>query len=131
MACPEAAFGWGVPLTDAPVGWSPHPSIRQLMADGSPLLGPEPEGTEEYWQHLAVVVTGYNGHPRSALAVYLKRSLASTADSTGDVLLETLAGPGASAGPTAAERAVFTRYLDEIGFTGDRKVRLLLTAQEV
>lgn len=125
MACPEAAVGWGVPLTDAPVGWSLHPSIRQLAEAGSPLLGPEPVGTEDYWLILAVVVTGYNGYPRSGLAVYLRRSLVTTADSTGDV------DPRSLAPLAAAEHAAFTRYLDEIGFTGDRTVRLLLTAQEV
>jgi len=33
--------------------------------------------------------------------------------------------------PTRAELACLTRYLDEAGFTGDRTVRLLLTAKEV
>jgi hypothetical protein len=125
VACPEASVGWGVPLTDAPVGWSLHPSVRLLAEAGSPLLDPEPQGAEDYWQHLEVVATGYQGEPRSAFAVYVRRSLTSTADSAGDV------NPLWIAGPTDAERACLGRYLDEIGFAGDRRVRLLLTAREV
>jgi hypothetical protein len=125
VACPEASVGWGVPLTDAPVGWSLHPSVRPLAEADSPLLDTEPQGAEDYWQHLEVVPTGYQGHARSAFAVYVRRSLTSTADSAGDV------NPLWIAGPTDAERACLARYLDEIGFAGDRQVRLLLTAREV
>lgn len=126
MACPEASVGWGVPLTDAPVGWSPHPSIRPLVEADSPLLDPEPQGSpERYWRLLAVETAGYAGHPRSAPVVYIKRSLTRTADSAGHV------DPAALVPPRTEELACLARYLDETGFAGDRTVRLLLTAKEV
>lgn len=126
MAVPEASIGWGVPLSESPVGWSPHHSIRHLIDINSDLLDNEPQGaTENYWQHLTVTVAGYVGYPRSAPAVYLTRTLTQTGDSSGDVDQMSFAPP------LPRETDLINRYLDEIGFTGDRTVRLLLTAYEV
>lgn len=126
MAVPEASIGWGVPLSESPVGWSPHHSIRHLIDATSPLLDPEPQGSsEDYWTQLAVIAVGYVGYPRSAPAVYIARTLTTSGDSTGDV------NPKSLTPPTAGELEMITRYLDEAGFTGDRTVRLLLTAYEV
>jgi hypothetical protein len=126
MACPEACVGWGVPLTGG-VGWTTHPSI--LGKADSPLLDCEPLGEgddgERYHLLLAVEWTGYANYPRSGYAVYVKRTLGRTADSTGDV------DPAQLTPPTPGELETLSRYLDELGFTGDRTVRLLLAAKEV
>lgn len=106
----------GPRITASAISSTPAQTCSTLNRKGS---------SEDYWTQLAVIAVGYVGYPRSAPAAYITRTLTTSGDSTGDV------DPKSLTPPTAGELEIITRYLDEAGFTGDRTVRLLLTAYEV